>query len=70
MLSGLNKNNMNGESNLLSARLGLFEKVRINRASVMQIFSNVGQDQGTTIEEAAKPYVKGKVPSKQHPIFL
>ena len=45
-------------------RLRLFEEVRKNRASAIQIFSNAGQDEASKIEEAAKPFVQGPIPSK------
>ncbi|KAI9661304.1 MAG: hypothetical protein M1821_009631 [Bathelium mastoideum] len=46
------------------ARLRLFERVRKNRASAMQIFSNVGQDQAEKNQAKAQQYVDGPVPSK------
>ena len=45
-------------------RLALFEKLRLNRVSAMQIFSSVGQDQAAKNVEIAKPFVDGKVPSE------
>lgn len=45
-------------------RLRMFEKVRMDRASAMQIFSNVGQDQGERIQREAQRYVKGPVPGR------
>lgn len=45
-------------------RLELFEKVRIKRASAIQIFSNVAQDQAERVQmqKDAQPYVDGPVP--------
>ncbi|PQE33779.1 salicylate hydroxylase protein [Rutstroemia sp. NJR-2017a WRK4] len=49
----------------LELRLQSFEKVRRNRASAMQMFSNAGQDEAETVIESARPYVEEgvKVPS-------
>ncbi|RHZ63413.1 putative salicylate hydroxylase [Aspergillus thermomutatus] len=49
----------------IRTRLALFEKVRINRASVIQIFSNAGQDEGWKVKERAQQYMPegAKVPS-------
>ncbi|GFF43192.1 6-hydroxynicotinate 3-monooxygenase [Aspergillus udagawae] len=46
-------------------RLALFEKVRVNRASVITIFSNAGQDQGWKVKERAAQYMPegAKIPS-------
>jgi salicylate hydroxylase len=46
-------------------RLALFEKVRVNRASVITIFSNAGQDQGWKVKERAAQYMPegAKTPS-------
>ena len=38
-------------------RLAVFEKVRIKRASVIQVTSNVGQDQAWKIRESAQQYM-------------
>jgi len=48
----------------LPQRLKLFEQVRIKRASALQIFSSVGQDQVHRIQEEAQPYVSGPVPKR------
>lgn len=49
---------------VLEQRLHVYEKIRINRSSVMQIFSNAGQDQPEIIQEAASKFMDiGKVPS-------
>jgi salicylate hydroxylase len=45
-------------------RLLLFEKVRKNRASAMQMFSNAAQDEASKIEASARPFVNGPIPSK------
>ncbi|GIJ86733.1 hypothetical protein Asppvi_005628 [Aspergillus pseudoviridinutans] len=45
-------------------RLALFEKVRVNRASIITIFSNAGQDQGWKVKERAAQYMpESKIPS-------
>lgn len=56
MLGDLSPDILQSDLNLLNKRLELFEKVRRNRASAMQIFSNVGQDQAGSIAEAVRPY--------------
>ena len=48
----------------IPARLQLFQQLRIDRVSAMIVFSSVGQDESARIAEAAKPYVKGPVPSE------
>ena len=49
---------------VLEQRLQIYEKIRINRASVMQVFSNAGQDQAEIIREAASKFMDAeKVPS-------
>ena len=47
----------------ISERVQLFEDVRKNRASAMQMFSNVGQDEAEKMEKDAQPFVRGPVPS-------
>ncbi|PQE26391.1 FAD dependent oxidoreductase protein [Rutstroemia sp. NJR-2017a BBW] len=42
----------------LELRLQSFEKVRRNRASAMQMFSNAGQDEAEKVMESARPYVE------------
>lgn len=44
-------------------RLELIQNIRRNRAGAMQIFSNAGQDQAERIQEDAKQYVDGPVPT-------
>jgi len=51
-------------SDEIPQRLELFEKVRINRASAIQIFSTVGQELGEKVHKDAEPYVNGPVPKK------
>ncbi|KAL4865954.1 hypothetical protein BDV12DRAFT_210776 [Aspergillus spectabilis] len=41
----------------ISRRLAVFENIRVNRASAMQIFSNAGQEEPWKIRELAKPYM-------------
>jgi salicylate hydroxylase len=48
----------------LPSRLALYEKLRLNRASAIQHFSNAGQDEPEKIREAASKYMDAdKVPS-------
>jgi salicylate hydroxylase len=47
----------------ISDRLALFERLRLDRVSAMQIFSSVGQDEAAKIAHRAQPYVKGRVPT-------
>ncbi len=47
------------------ARLELFQSMRYSRASAVQIFSNYGQDQAHKMEEEARPFCSGKVPTSQ-----
>ncbi|KAK4649146.1 uncharacterized protein QC761_116440 [Podospora bellae-mahoneyi] len=54
-----------GASNLadIERRLEIYEKVRRNRASAIQILSSVGMDQGHLVLEDLKPYFpEGQVP--------
>lgn len=53
----------------IAARLALFQRLRLNRVSAMQVFSSVGQDESAKIAERAQPYVEGSLPSKLH-LFL
>jgi salicylate hydroxylase len=48
-------------------RLKLFEKVRWNRASAVQVMSNAGQDQAEKIRAEAERYINGPVPCKYLP---
>ncbi|KIA75888.1 salicylate hydroxylase [Aspergillus ustus] len=41
----------------VQSRLALFEQVRINRASALQVFSNAGQDESWKIREQARKYL-------------
>jgi len=45
-------------------RLETFQKMRYNRASAVQIFSNYGQDEAAKMAEEASKYCSGKVPCK------
>ena len=45
-------------------RLALFQRLRLNRVSAMQVFSSVGQDEAAKIAGVVQPYVEGPVPSK------
>ena len=47
----------------ISARLQLFQELRIDRVSAMVIFSSVGQDEHAKIADVARQYVKGPLPS-------
>ncbi|MCJ1472621.1 hypothetical protein MMC13_001270 [Lambiella insularis] len=51
----------------LTGRLDLIQNTRRDRASVMQILSNAGQDQSHKVEKDAQPYIQGPVPSKSSP---
>jgi salicylate hydroxylase len=62
LLDGVTKSGILHDPLALSKRLELFQRVRSRRAAAMQIFSNVGQDQGERIAEKVKPYVDGKIP--------
>ena len=48
----------------ISNRLALFQRLRLDRVSAMQVFSSVGQDEAAKIAHLAQPYVKGPLPSK------
>lgn len=49
-------------------RLGLYEKIRRNRASLIQIFSNAGQDEAELIRQEASKYMPPEeVPSLSFP---
>ena len=48
----------------IPARLKLFEDLRLNRVSAMQIFSSVRRDEAYKIAEQARKYHKGHLPSK------
>lgn len=48
----------------IADRLAMFEHLRLDRVSAMQIFSSVGQDEAAKITALAQPYVKGHLPSK------
>jgi 2-polyprenyl-6-methoxyphenol hydroxylase-like FAD-dependent oxidoreductase len=50
--------------NEVEERLALFERLRLDRVSAMQVFSSVGQDEAEKIQDLAKPYVKGHLPGK------
>lgn len=43
-------------------RLETFQKMRYNRASAVQIFSNYGQDEAEKMAAEASKYCSGKVP--------
>jgi salicylate hydroxylase len=50
-------------------RLELFQKLRFDRVSAIQLLSSVGQDEIHKVIESARPYFQGSVPSKSfiHP---
>lgn len=59
------------EPDVIERRLGLFGKIRINRASVMQIFSNAGQDDAEKIREDAGKFIHADtVPSTYIPPLI
>ena len=46
------------------SRLQLFQDLRKERVSAMQVFSSVGRDQAHLIAEKARRYHKGPLPSE------
>ena len=53
------------DSGSISERLLQFEVIRRNRASVMQLLSNAGQDEAAKVRESVLPYMpNGNIPSK------
>lgn len=51
--------------NQIEERLAIYEKVRRNRASVIQILSNVGADEAHRVREELSKYMKPEdIPSK------
>ncbi|KAH8803320.1 putative salicylate hydroxylase [Xylogone sp. PMI_703] len=54
-----------GSTDEVPERLKLFEQVRKNRGTAIQLFSNAGQDESAKIEHEAKGYVTGPIPSRQ-----
>ncbi|KAL2811461.1 putative salicylate hydroxylase [Aspergillus granulosus] len=56
-LSEVFKGRAKPTSKEIESRLALFEQVRLNRASAMQVFSNAGQDESWKIREQAKKYL-------------
>jgi salicylate hydroxylase len=55
----------------IRCRLAIFEKIRLNRASAMQVFSNAGQDESWKIRERAKEYMpEGVEVSSSPPEFM
>jgi len=52
----------NLELSELKRSLELFEKIRVSRASAMQIFSSVPREDSVKVENQARPYIEGKVP--------
>lgn len=67
MVSDLTKSKLQANPSLLSERLQLFQDVRMNRVSAMQIFSNSGQDQAAGVAEAVKSYFKDGEPLPTNP---
>ncbi len=54
----------------IERRLGLYEKIRRNRTSIIQILSSVGIDQTPLIRDELKPFIAEKdIPSKLLAIF-
>lgn len=51
----------------LTERLQLYQDVRIQRASAMQLLSNAGQEQAERIQREAQAYIDGPVPSMTYP---
>ncbi|KAH8597191.1 2-polyprenyl-6-methoxyphenol hydroxylase [Bisporella sp. PMI_857] len=53
------------EANIISEQLESFERIRRNRASVIQMLSNAGQDEAEKVREAVLPYMSdtSKIPT-------
>jgi hypothetical protein len=45
------------DPNAIERRLSLLEKIRINRGTVMQIFSNAGQDDAARVRDEASKFI-------------
>lgn len=53
------------DADLISTRLETFEKIRFNKATVMQKFSNAEFEGPEAMRDAAQPYMPGEeVPSE------
>jgi len=52
----------------LHERLVKYQEVRASRAAAIQIFSNAGQEEAHKIQEEARKYVKGPIPSTSLPL--
>lgn len=50
----------------IPALLELFQSIRHNRASAVQIFSNFGQDEAEKMEAEAARYCPSKIPSEAY----
>jgi salicylate hydroxylase len=49
-------------------RLRLYDATRRNRASLLQVFSNAGQDEPELVHQEASQYIPlEQIPSKPHP---
>ena len=46
----------------VASRLRLFQELRKDRVSAMQIFSSVGRDEAHTIADKVRKYYKGHLP--------
>jgi salicylate hydroxylase len=61
----------NSTPSTLASRLAVFENVRMKRASVMQVFSNAGQDEPEKIHAEASKFIPAEtVPSKSSCPYL
>ena len=61
---GVLLSNIRSKEDDVLSRLQLFQELRIDRVSAIVILSSVGQDEAAKIAEAARPYIKGPVPSE------
>jgi len=66
VLHGVDSVERDGGKGELERRLELYEKIRRNRASAIQVLSNVGQDQSHLVYDELKEYIKEdkNIPSK------
>ena len=55
--------NKEGQKNSLPNILKLFQNIRKDRCTAIQIMSTVGQDQVATLEHKLQPFIDGPTPS-------
>ena len=63
LLANIPPNNLDSKA-IIEQRLHMYQEVRRRRAAAIQIFSNSGQDEAEKVEQEARGYVDGSVPSK------